>query len=79
VSATVFYLVAIVLVTASPLVAPVTVTIAHAISNWRQNATAAHPAIAGAVRPVLQARLRSGSRRCGARGSLTAALRAEQA
>jgi hypothetical protein len=48
VSATVFYLIAIVLVIASPLVVPAAFSILHAVNNWRQNAA---PALAGAVRP----------------------------
>ena len=44
-----FYLIAIVLVIASPLVVPVTVSILHAINNWKQNAA---PALARAVRPA---------------------------
>ena len=44
-----FYLIAIVLVIASPLVVPVTVSILHAINNWKQNAA---PAFAGVVRPA---------------------------
>jgi hypothetical protein len=47
-----FYLVAILRVMAFPLAVPMTVSIVHAISNWRQSAGAAHPVTAGAVRPA---------------------------
>jgi hypothetical protein len=48
-----FYLVAILLVMAFPLAVPMTVSIVHAIINWRESAGAAHPATAGVVRPAL--------------------------
>jgi hypothetical protein len=50
-----FYLIAIVLVVASPLVVPVTVSILHAINNWKQNAAGA---LAGVVRPSFGPALR---------------------
>jgi hypothetical protein len=49
VSRTMFYLIAIFLVIASPLAVPVAVSIVHAISNLKQNAA---PAFAGVVRPA---------------------------
>ncbi len=48
-----FYLIAIVLVMASPLVVPVTVTIAHAVSDWRQRARALRPAFKSAFSPAI--------------------------
>ena len=47
-----FYLVAIVLVLVSPLIVPISVTILHAVRDFKQRAAAARPAIAGAVRPA---------------------------
>jgi hypothetical protein len=47
-----FYLFAIVLVMVSPLIVPVSVTILHTVRDFKQRATAARPAIAGAVRPA---------------------------
>jgi len=44
-----FYLIAIVLVIASPLFVPVAVSIVHGIKNWKQRMA---PALAGAVRPA---------------------------
>jgi hypothetical protein len=55
VSATMFYLIAIVLVIASPLVVPVAVSILHGVKNWKQNAA---PAFAGVVRPAFGPALR---------------------
>ena len=48
-SATVFYLIAIVLVVASPLFVPMAVSIVHGLKNWKQSAA---PALAGVVRPA---------------------------
>jgi hypothetical protein len=44
-----FYLIATFLVIVSPMVVPVTVSIIHAINNWKQ---AAAPALAGVARPA---------------------------
>lgn len=44
-----FYLFAIVLVMVSPLIVPVSVTIVHAVRDFKQRAAAARPAFAGAV------------------------------
>jgi hypothetical protein len=49
VSPIVFYLIAIILVVASPLFVPVAVSIVHGLKNWKQSAA---PALAGAVRPA---------------------------
>jgi len=46
-----FFLIAILLVMVAPLVVPVTVTIVHAVNDWRQRAAAA-AARTGAARPV---------------------------
>ena len=51
-----FYLIAIVLVIASPLFVPVAVSIVHAVKNWKQNAA---PALAAVVRPAFAPALRS--------------------
>lgn len=48
-----FYLVAIVLVMVSPLIVPVSITILHAVRDFKQRVAAARPGIAGAVRPPL--------------------------
>jgi hypothetical protein len=47
-----FYLFAIVLVMVSPLIVPISVTIVHAVREFKQRATAARPAFAGAARPA---------------------------
>ena len=47
-----FYLTAIILVIASPLVVPVSVTVLHTVRDWKQRAAAARPAFAGAIRPA---------------------------
>jgi hypothetical protein len=52
-----FYLIAIVLVVASPLAVPAAVSIFHVVKNWKQNAA---PALAGAVRPEFGPALRGG-------------------
>jgi hypothetical protein len=49
VSAIVFYLIAIVLVVASPLFVPVAVSIVHGLKNWKRSAA---PALTGALRPA---------------------------
>ena len=48
----VFYLFAIVLVMVSPLIVPISVTIVHTVRDFKQRATAARPAFAGAARPA---------------------------
>jgi hypothetical protein len=50
-----FYLIAIILVIASPLFVPLAVSIVHGIKNWKQHAA---PALAGVVRPAFGTALR---------------------
>jgi hypothetical protein len=47
-----FYLFAIVLVMVSPLIVPISVTVVHTVRDFKQRATAARPAFAGAARPA---------------------------
>jgi hypothetical protein len=50
----VFYLIAIVLVIASPLFMPVAVSIVHGVKSWKRNSA---PARTGVLRPAFGPRL----------------------